>query len=185
MLRKKPWRDPYLALAVLLSLLRVDLDDYIMRGQLGGQLPEIRDILLGPSAALTETQFHNLYNAYDGYGAHPGLKEPADWLNPGRLGPNELHSLAHDYRPAGRGRTEIAAWLLDRLEPNNARSLPLVNLATPPNNNNNNDENNNNGEASEAGSQGPVQNTLDGAVAMTHGVPNNEDLTPEVFLPQK
>jgi hypothetical protein len=179
--RKKPWRDPFLTLAVILSLLRVDWDDYMHR-QLGSQLPEIHEILLGQSAALTETQFHNLYNSFDGSYVH---FKNLDYDIRSQSAFRELDTLSHGVFPVSRDIREVSTWLLDRLEPNNVRSLPLVSAASAPNNNNNNDENNNNGEASEGETTGPAQNTLDGAVALTHGNQNIVDLSPEVFIRKK
>ena len=177
MLHKKPWRDPFLALAVILSLLRVDWDEYMQR-QLSSQLPEIHDILLGQSAALTETRFHNFYNSYDS--SYVNFKNADSDYNSQSIF-RELQLLSHNICPVSRDVTEISTWLLDRLEPNNVRSLPFVNAAAAPNNNNNNDENNNNGEVSEAGANGPVQNSLDEAVAVTQNGQNNGDLSPEVL----
>lgn len=178
MLRKKPWRDPFLTIAVILSLLRVDWDEFMqlqLQGGLGTQLPEIHDILLGQSAALTETQFHNFYNSYDGN--YVNFKN-LDYDLRAQSAFRELHTLStdQDQYPISQGYRDISTWLLDRLEPNNVRSLPFANLASAPNNNNNNDENNNNGEASEGtGAIGPVPNSVDGTVTQT-----NTDLSPEV-----
>ena len=67
---KKYFTEGLIQFTILLSLIgvRVDVDTY-----LSNQLPPLREIILGPSSAYTQTQFHNLRNRLDGYGqeAHP------------------------------------------------------------------------------------------------------------------
>ncbi|XP_077359464.1 endoplasmic reticulum membrane sensor NFE2L1b isoform X3 [Festucalex cinctus] len=65
---KKYFTEGLIQFTILLSLIgvRVDVDTY-----LSGQLPPLREIILGPSSAYTPTQFHNLRNTLDGYGIHP------------------------------------------------------------------------------------------------------------------
>ncbi|MBN3287115.1 NF2L1 protein, partial [Polyodon spathula] len=91
---------------ILLSLIgvRVDVDTY-----LSAQLPPLREIILGPSSAYTQTQFHNLRNTLDGYGLHPKSVDldcyfTSRWL----LG--EVRSLDRLQVPS----TELSAWLAYR-----------------------------------------------------------------------
>uniref|UniRef100_A0A3Q3VLD3 Endoplasmic reticulum membrane sensor NFE2L1 n=1 Tax=Mola mola TaxID=94237 RepID=A0A3Q3VLD3_MOLML len=61
---KKYFTEGLIQFTILLSLIgvRVDVDTY-----LSNQLPPLREIILGPSSAYTQTQFHNLRNTLDGY----------------------------------------------------------------------------------------------------------------------
>ncbi|XP_061764108.1 endoplasmic reticulum membrane sensor NFE2L1b isoform X1 [Nerophis ophidion] len=65
---KKYFTEGLIQFTILLSLIgvQVDVDTY-----LSSQLPPLREIILGPSSAYTQTQFHNLRNTLDGYGIHP------------------------------------------------------------------------------------------------------------------
>lgn len=186
--QKKDWRDSLLTLAVLLSLFRGDIDEY-MRGSLSS-LPEVHEILLGPSAALTETQFHNLFNSIEGHhNVHPKNLD-INWERRSESAFTDLHAL---YRDDRRSPQEITAFLLDRLETNPARPFPFVNLVNNNNNannaavntdsENNNDDNNNVDNASPAGgvnlNEGNnEEGTLPGAVAVA--APHVADLSPEV-----
>ncbi|MBN3305421.1 NF2L1 protein, partial [Amia calva] len=76
---KKYFTEGLIQFTILLSLIgvRVDVDTYLT-----SQLPPLREIILGPSSAYTQTQFHNLRNTLDGYGIHPKVPstELSAWL---------------------------------------------------------------------------------------------------------
>ncbi|XP_041087751.1 endoplasmic reticulum membrane sensor NFE2L1-like isoform X2 [Polyodon spathula] len=103
---KKYLTEGLIQFTILLSLIgvRVDVDTY-----LSAQLPPLREIILGPSSAYTQTQFHNLRNTLDGYGLHPKSVDldcyfTSRWL----LG--EVRSLDRLQVPS----TELSAWLAYR-----------------------------------------------------------------------
>ena len=187
MRQKKDWRDSLLTLAVLISLFRGDIDEY-MRGSFAN-IPEVNEILLGQSAALTETQFHNLFNSFEGHrisDVHPKNLD-IDWHQ--RSVFTDLHTL---YRENNQNEREVTAFLLDRLEPNAARPFPFINLVQNPANSNangndnvgntdseNNNDNNNNVDSASSNPGGGNLNdeeTILGAVA----APPAAELSPEV-----
>ncbi|XP_060795883.1 endoplasmic reticulum membrane sensor NFE2L1b [Neoarius graeffei] len=103
---KKYFTEGLIQFTILLSLIgvRVDVDTY-----LNSQLPPLREIILGPSSAYTQTQFHNLRNTLDGYGIHPKSVDLDHFFAIRRL-LNQVHSLDHLRVPS----TELNAWLVHR-----------------------------------------------------------------------
>ncbi|XP_057214364.1 endoplasmic reticulum membrane sensor NFE2L1b isoform X2 [Triplophysa rosa] len=103
---KKYFTEGLIQFTILLSLIgvRVDLDTY-----LNNQLPPLREIILGPSSAYTQTQFHNLRNTLDGYGIHPKSVDLDHFFATRRL-LNQVRSLDHLRLPS----TELSAWLVHR-----------------------------------------------------------------------
>ncbi|XP_028845995.1 endoplasmic reticulum membrane sensor NFE2L1b isoform X2 [Denticeps clupeoides] len=103
---KKYFTEGLIQFTILLSLIgvRVDVDTY-----LSGQLPPLREIILGPSSAYTQTQFHNLRNTLDGYGIHPKSVDLDHFFATRRL-LNQVRSLDHLRVPS----TELSAWLVHR-----------------------------------------------------------------------
>ncbi|KAK3529515.1 hypothetical protein QTP70_031953 [Hemibagrus guttatus] len=103
---KKYFTEGLIQFTILLSLIgvRVDVDTY-----LNSQLPPLREIILGPSSAYTQTQFHNLRNTLDGYGIHPKSVELDHFFSIRRL-LNQVRSLDHLRVPT----TELNAWLVHR-----------------------------------------------------------------------
>ncbi|XP_072020508.1 endoplasmic reticulum membrane sensor NFE2L1-like [Amphiura filiformis] len=184
MRQKKDWRDSLLTLAVLLSLFRGDIDDY-MRGSFAN-LPEVHEILLGQSAALTETQFHNLFNSIEGHSSVHPKNLDIDWHH--RSAFADLHTL---YRDSSQNSREITAFLLDRLEPNAGRPYPFVNLVQNSNGNagnnavntdseNNNDNNNNVDGASSAPGSGNLNDpNLEDGILGAVAAPPIAELSPE------
>ena len=63
---KQYFTDGLVQLAIVLSLLRTDLNTYFNHNYVN--YPEVQEIILGPTAAYTQTNFHNIYNTY--YGSH-------------------------------------------------------------------------------------------------------------------
>ncbi|KAG8446854.1 hypothetical protein GDO86_014351 [Hymenochirus boettgeri] len=65
---KKYLTEGLIQFTILLSLMgvRLDLDSY-----LPSHLPSLHEIILGPTSAYTQTQFHSLRGTLDGYGVHP------------------------------------------------------------------------------------------------------------------
>ncbi|KAK7134824.1 hypothetical protein R3I93_018057 [Phoxinus phoxinus] len=103
---KKYFTEGLIQFTILLSLIgvRVDLDSYF-----NNQLPPLREIILGPSSAYTQTQFHNLRNTLDGYGIHPKSVDLDHFFATRRL-LNQVRSLDHLRVPS----TELSAWLVHR-----------------------------------------------------------------------
>lgn len=103
---KKYFTEGLIQFTILLSLIgvRVDVDTY-----LNNQLPPLREIILGPSSAYTQTQFHNLRNTLDGYGIHPKSVDLDRFFATRRL-LNQVRSLDHLRVPS----TEVSAWLVHR-----------------------------------------------------------------------
>ncbi|XP_056626994.1 endoplasmic reticulum membrane sensor NFE2L1b isoform X2 [Triplophysa dalaica] len=103
---KKYFTEGLIQFTILLSLIgvRVDLDTY-----LNNQLPPLREIILGPSSAYTQTQFHNLRNTLDGYGIHPKSVDLDHFFATRRL-LNQVRSLDHLRLPS----TELSTWLVHR-----------------------------------------------------------------------
>ncbi|XP_068610496.1 endoplasmic reticulum membrane sensor NFE2L1b [Brachionichthys hirsutus] len=103
---KKYFTEGLIQFTILLSLLgvRVDVDHY-----LSNQLPPLREIILGPSSAYTQTQFHNLRNTLDGYGIHPKSVDLDHFFTTRRL-LNRVRQLDRLSVPS----TELNAWLVHR-----------------------------------------------------------------------
>ncbi|XP_059388386.1 endoplasmic reticulum membrane sensor NFE2L1b isoform X2 [Carassius carassius] len=103
---KKYFTEGLIQFTILLSLIgvRLDFDTY-----LNNQLPPLHEIILGPSSAYTQTQFHNLRNTLDGYGIHPKSLDLDHFFTTRRL-LNQVRSLDHLRVPS----TELSAWLVHR-----------------------------------------------------------------------
>ncbi|XP_012732467.2 endoplasmic reticulum membrane sensor NFE2L1b isoform X1 [Fundulus heteroclitus] len=103
---KKYFTEGLIQFTILLSLIgvRVDVDTYLTN-----QLPPLREIILGPSSAYTQTQFHNLRNTLDGYGIHPKSVDLDQFFTTRRL-LNEVRQLDRLSVPS----TELNAWLVHR-----------------------------------------------------------------------
>lgn len=103
---KKYLTEGLLQFTILLSLVgvRVDVDTYLT-----SQLPPLREIILGPSSAYTQTQFHNLRNTLDGYGIHPKSIDLDNYFTARRL-LSQVRALDRFQVPT----TEVNAWLVHR-----------------------------------------------------------------------
>lgn len=103
---KKYFTEGLIQFTILLSLIgvRVDVDTY-----LNNQLPPLREIILGPSSAYTQTQFHNLRNTLDGYGIHPKSVDLDHFFATRRL-LNQVRQLDRLSVPS----TELNTWLVHR-----------------------------------------------------------------------
>lgn len=103
---KKYFTEGLIQFTILLSLIgvRVDVDTY-----LSNQLPPLREIILGPSSAYTQTQFHNLRNTLDGYGIHPKSVDLDHFFTTRRL-LNQVRQLDRLFVPS----TQLSAWLVHR-----------------------------------------------------------------------
>ncbi|KAM9837522.1 endoplasmic reticulum membrane sensor NFE2L1b isoform 2-T2 [Aulostomus maculatus] len=103
---KKYFTEGLIQFTILLSLIgvRVDVDTY-----LNNQLPPLREIILGPSSAYTQTQFHNLRNTLDGYGIHPKSVDLDHFFTTRRL-LNQVRQLDRLSVPS----TELSTWLVHR-----------------------------------------------------------------------
>jgi len=102
---KKHFTDGLLQLAIVLSLLRTDLNNYFNNFH---NYPEVQDIILGSSSAYVQSQnYHNnRWNREDGY-SHPKQLE-----NYQSSVFRELHSLS-DIRRFDGLDTMISAWLVN------------------------------------------------------------------------
>ncbi|CAL1600033.1 unnamed protein product [Knipowitschia caucasica] len=103
---KKYFTEGLIQFTILLSLIgvRVDVDSY-----LNNQLPPLREIILGPSSAYTQTQFHNLRNTLDGYGIHPKSVDLDHFFTTRRL-LNQVRQLDRLSVPT----PELNTWLVHR-----------------------------------------------------------------------
>ncbi|KAM3859503.1 endoplasmic reticulum membrane sensor NFE2L1b [Diretmus argenteus] len=103
---KKYFTEGLIQFTILLSLIgvRVDLDSY-----LSNQLPPLREIILGPSSAYVQTQFHNLRNTLDGYGIHPKSVDLDHFFTTRRL-LNQVRQLDRLSVPS----PELNTWLVHR-----------------------------------------------------------------------
>ncbi|XP_041829778.1 endoplasmic reticulum membrane sensor NFE2L1b isoform X2 [Melanotaenia boesemani] len=103
---KKYFTEGLIQFTILLSLIgvRVDVDTYLTN-----QLPPLREIILGPSSAYTQTQFHNLRNTLDGYGIHPKSVDLDHFFTTRRL-LNQVRQLDRLFVPS----TELNTWLVHR-----------------------------------------------------------------------
>lgn len=99
---KKYLTEGLIQVAILLSLcgMRVDVDPY---------LPPLREIILGQSSALTQTQFHNLRNSLEGQDLHPKSVDLDGFFTARRL-LGWVRSLDRLQLPT----TELEAWLVHR-----------------------------------------------------------------------
>ncbi|KAM9346065.1 endoplasmic reticulum membrane sensor NFE2L1a [Symphorus nematophorus] len=103
---KKYFTEGLIQMAILLSLcgVRVDvgLDPYLP--------PSLHEMILGPTSALTQTQFHNLRNRLeDGHGLHPKSVDLDGFFTSRRL-LGWVHSLDRLQVP----RAELETWLVQR-----------------------------------------------------------------------
>ncbi|XP_061612698.1 endoplasmic reticulum membrane sensor NFE2L1b isoform X2 [Phyllopteryx taeniolatus] len=103
---KKYFTEGLIQFTILLSLIgvQVDVDTY-----LSGQLPPLREIILGPSSAYTPAQFHNLRNTLDGYGIHPKSVDLDQFFATRRL-LNRVRQLDRLFVPS----PELDTWLVHR-----------------------------------------------------------------------
>ncbi|KAM8946947.1 endoplasmic reticulum membrane sensor NFE2L1 isoform 2-T2 [Pelodytes ibericus] len=103
---KKYLTEGLIQFTILLSLMgvRVDLDSY-----LPSHLPPLHEIILGPTSAYTQTQFHSLRGTSDGYGVHPKSVDLDQFFTSRRL-LNRVRALDRLQVPS----TELGAWLVHR-----------------------------------------------------------------------
>lgn len=101
---KKYFTDGLLQLAIVLSLLRTDLNNYLNNLQ---NYPEVQEILLGPSSAYVQSQnFHN-----SRWSNELGYSHPKQIENYRSSILRELHSLS-DFRRFEGLDTGVDAWLV-------------------------------------------------------------------------
>ncbi|NP_001080013.1 nuclear factor, erythroid 2 like 1 S homeolog [Xenopus laevis] len=103
---KKYLTEGLIQFTILLSLMgvRLDLDSY-----LPSHLPPLHEIILGPTSAYTQTQFHSLRGTSDGYGVHPKSVDLDQFFTSRRL-LGCVRALDRLTVPS----TEVDAWLVHR-----------------------------------------------------------------------
>ncbi|XP_072270972.1 endoplasmic reticulum membrane sensor NFE2L1 isoform X2 [Pyxicephalus adspersus] len=103
---KKYLTEGLIQFTILLSLMgvRVDLDSY-----LPSHLPPLHEIILGPTSAYTQTQFHSLRGTSEGYGVHPKSVDLDQFFTSRRL-LSRMRALDRLQVPS----TELDAWLVHR-----------------------------------------------------------------------
>ncbi|KAG5833046.1 hypothetical protein ANANG_G00297710 [Anguilla anguilla] len=101
---KKYLTEGLIQFTILLSLIgvQVDVDSY-----LSSELAPLREIILGPSSAYTQTQFHQLRGTLDGYGVHRKSAELDGFFTRRRL-LSRVRSLDRLSVPS----TQLDAWLV-------------------------------------------------------------------------
>ena len=107
---KKVFTDGLLQIAIVLSLLRTDWNNYLNSLHDYQSYPEIQDIILGPLSGITQTDFHSQGwhpSSLGGY-AHP--KNLDNYNTHSVL--RDLHQLSH-YRRFDGVSTNIDAWLVN------------------------------------------------------------------------
>ena len=130
---KQYFTDGLIQIAIVLSLLRTDLNDYISRNYVS--YPEVQEIILGQTAAYTQTNFHSSYNTH--LGSPEIYRKNIDSLNL----PNvyrEIRSFRH--LPQRRIQPDIPTFLLVGSGPNGLVNSQPSSVQQPENE----DENNNN-----------------------------------------
>ncbi|KAF3853932.1 hypothetical protein F7725_014620 [Dissostichus mawsoni] len=98
---KKYFTEGLIQFTILLSLIGVRLSKQ--------SAAPLREIILGPSSAYTQTQFHNLRNTLDGYGIHPKSVDLDQFFTTRRL-LNQVRQLDRLSVPS----TELNTWLVHR-----------------------------------------------------------------------
>ncbi|XP_063815688.1 endoplasmic reticulum membrane sensor NFE2L1 [Pseudophryne corroboree] len=103
---KKYLTEGLIQFTILLSLMgvRVDLDSY-----LPSHLPPLHEIILGPTSAYTQTQFHSLRGTSDGYAVHPKSVDLDQFFTSRRL-LSRMRALDRLQVPS----TELDAWLVHK-----------------------------------------------------------------------
>ncbi|XP_053553386.1 endoplasmic reticulum membrane sensor NFE2L1 [Bombina bombina] len=103
---KKYLTEGLIQFTILLSLMgvRIDLDSY-----LPSYLPPLHEIILGPTSAYTQTQFHSLRGTSDGYGVHPKSVDLDQFFTSRRL-LSQVRALDRLHVPS----TELDTWLVHR-----------------------------------------------------------------------
>lgn len=103
---KKYFTEGLIQFTILLSLVgvRVDVDSY-----LSSQLPPLREIILGPSSAYAQTQFHHLRGTWAGHAVHPKSVQLDSFFTSRRL-LSQVRALDRLRVPS----TELSAWLVHR-----------------------------------------------------------------------
>lgn len=103
---KRYFTDGLVQVAIMVSLLRIDLDTYRNVDDL--YIPEYGDTVLGETSFYAQTQFHNHRNIIGGYATHPKHIERD---NSAIL--RELQRLGEYERYRNRVQTDIIALLLN------------------------------------------------------------------------
>ncbi|KAL6476862.1 hypothetical protein MHYP_G00153610 [Metynnis hypsauchen] len=108
---KKYFTEGLIQVAILLSLagIRVDVDPY---------LPPLSEIIQGQSSALTQTQFHNLWNSLDGHSLHPKSLDLDRFFTTRRL-LRWVRSLDHLQVPVA----QLETWLVHRESDNSVTAM--------------------------------------------------------------
>ncbi|XP_017541011.2 endoplasmic reticulum membrane sensor NFE2L1a isoform X1 [Pygocentrus nattereri] len=108
---KKYFSEGLIQVAILLSLagIRVDVDPY---------LPPLSEIIQGQSSALTQTQFHNLWNSLDGHSLHPKSLDLDRFFTTRRL-LRWVRSLDHLQVPVA----QLETWLVHRESDNSVTAM--------------------------------------------------------------
>lgn len=106
---KQYFTDSLVQIAIILSLLRTDLNTYLNNNYVN--YPEVQDIILGQSAAYTQTSFHNTYNLIDSQPVHP---KSVDYEPFSSYIFRDIRSLRRLYSPehAVPVNTDVSAFLL-------------------------------------------------------------------------
>ena len=196
MILKEYFTDGLLQIAIVLSLLRTDLHNYINSNFV--QYPEVQDIILGQTAAITQTNFHNYNNRLHSF--HGSLKSVE---NEESLILQDLRSLNRlsNYQIGNPYLRRIPAFLVGIAGGNDnafqTASSSGGNIPPPALETNNNDNGNSQSNESEAGPSASLIPALpefdnvenEGFEEVVFGadflqrVPNdNEDLTHEVYM---
>jgi len=199
---KEYFSDGLLQVALLLSLLRTDLNNILNTEY--RHYPEVQEIILGQTSAYTQTNFHNYINQVDGYQVH--RKSPDNDIN---LILQDLRSLSrfNHWQNSFSSQTHrgISAFLASRVslvqtplqttapqqptEPQSSSSNEAGSLSTgesPSNENSTLPDEEEETESTRERSGNPGQETDTGAVSLCpNGLSSCDELTSEVLHAQK
>ncbi|XP_067687509.1 endoplasmic reticulum membrane sensor NFE2L1-like isoform X1 [Haliotis asinina] len=132
---KQYFTDGLIQIAIILSLLRTDLNNWHLHNNYINY-PEVQDIILGQSFAYTTTNFHNQYN---------NQNSPGGSVHPKNVDNDFFSSIFRDLRSLSRFRrfdgiaTEVNAFLVSETTfglPATAASGPQTHSSEDSNNNN-------------------------------------------------
>ena len=133
---KNYFTDSLIQIAIVLSLLRTDLHHYLNSNL--NDYPEVQEIMLGPTAAYTQTQFHHnqWLNSFDGNYGSGSIKSIDNYYAESMF--HDLNALNSQSMPVPQHLSNIATWLFVV-----GQSNPLVGI-TPENETNNETSDNQN-----------------------------------------
>ena len=165
---KKYFTDGLIQVAILLSLLRTDLNSFInIRNS--DSFTETQDVILGESLGYTQSPIHD--SIYGSLSGHVHLKHVENYQDPASVF-RELRQLTN-HRSIAPLETILEAWLVSEppplsVSPVPSGSAPTSNSAPPQAAQVQHDDNNNDSGPLQSSSQGVVEMDVAGALIEEH-----------------